>query len=249
MKNFLKFGLLATVLVTLTFVSCKDNEDDGQTLSKKVTKIVGTNGDFTYTCYFDSDSKLTYGENNGGKRTFTYQYTDNQITETATYVSQYSGEAIYYTYYKLENDRITSIEDEEGIITCNYSADGYISSFIYDEDKTIFNVQNGTLSSISLEEEGAVSYKEEYTYNTTKNNLNVDLWFLILEDQPMFGLMGTKFDKLPASKTISNTNNGATVSYVGKYTYVYDGDYLTKIIFTIDDDEESETIVWEIFYE
>ena len=243
MKRILKFGTVAMMLAAFTFASCsKDNEDDEQkTLSKKVTKIVYTEDDYTYTCNFNSEGMITSSQSNSGSRIWTYQYSGNTITSTLT-----DDDYTFVCNYTIENGIIVSEESEDGIALYNHSADGYISTLQYEGGKTIFNVKNGDLISISRENEGVIEYELSFEYGSTKNNLNVDLWFVILEDEPLFGLFGKKFEKLPSAAKYSNGKNSYTINY----TYEYDGDYLNKIIYTYESNEEDpETYVWKIFYE
>lgn len=251
MKRIFKFGTMAIMLATFAFVSCsKDNDDDEpKTLSKKVTRMVAIDGDYTTTCYFDSEGRVTSTQNEGGTRTWTYQYSGNKITSTLKDVTDPDNNYSVVWNYTMENGRIVSEESSNGSSTYNYSADGYITSIDFGSGKTNFIVKDGLLESINSEEDGVIDYEEHYTYGQTKNNLNVSLWFTIFDDEPLFTLMGTNFEKLPSSKTSTYISESGKRSYLINYNYEYDGDYLTKIICTCEDGDDTATFIWEIFYE
>ena len=246
MKRILKFGTVAMMLAAFTFASCsKDNEDDEQkTLSKKVTKIAYTEDDYTFTTYFDSEGRCTSSQDDSGSRTWTYQYSGNKITSTLIDIDD-DGDYTFVSNYTMENGIIVSEENKYGISLYNHSADGYISTIQYEGGKTIFNVKNGDLISISREDEGVIEYELSFEYGSTKNNLNVDLWFEILEEEPLFGLYGKKFEKLPSAMKCSDGKSSYTINF----TYEYDGNYLKKIITQYGHKEKPETFFWEIFYE
>lgn len=248
----------------------KDDEIEIKILPRKVTKIIESDGyDYSYTYVFDSDGRIIQEIDNNND-TYTYQYTSDLITRTTNSIDTLSSYNLRSIEYIIENERISSYVLKYGHqgkyewngrplfnirrVTCSYSDNGYISkieeaSEIRTEEPNYvieYTVENGNLTSrkiVSWVTESDLYDSETiipYTYNSTLNNLNVNLWFIIMKDKPIMDYLGTRFKKLPATETGAN-------NYL--FSYEYDGEYLTKITRSYDANGTKNTRIWEIFYE
>ena len=260
MKHILNYGLMAAMVAAVTFTSCsKDNEEDEIELSilpKKVTKIESSN-QFTYE--FDSDGRI-FKTTNAFYST-TYQYTNHYII-----VSYATTDINFSTIVKFEphNGWITSVKYLESIddgvyketnkMKYSYSADGYLStmkSTIYGSvSNSNYCVENGVVKSISGDGDGIV-ISSTFTYNSKiPNNLNINLWNILYNTEPLFGdKLGKRFVQLPTSYTAVGKDGEEEESMSCDFSYEYDGDYLKKITSIQNYDGETETTTYEIFYE
>lgn len=257
MKNILKLGLLACLVTAFVFAGCKKDDDDENTgteniLPKKVTKIVETieytfdddleNRIYNYNYYFDENGKLIkdeYFRNGELKESTTYQYTENSIKyDDAT--------------CRVEKGRISQLDYDGGTVTFSYSAEGFLSSYSYtdeSEGKTYtselkYTYENGNIVKIENNEDGD-SYIVEYSYGNTLNNLNVDLFFIYEDMLPFTGYFGKRVNNLPSSMVGKSIEDGKTeVDKTTTFTYIYDGEYLTKI----EESQGNDKRTYEIFY-
>ena len=251
MNKLFKIGFmscLAAATILSTSCSKDDEEDNGsdiQVLQKKVKEIISTYKDDKDYYYFDSEGRITKfehtyeGQNLGYT---TYSYTDSEITVESTITTDLT--------YTLENGRITKGSAESYNITFEYTKDGYIAKITENDeiveftDVTTYTIENGNVSNIKIERNGKLDENAKLFYNNTPNNLNVDLGLFMLGSplEKISGAYGKSFKNLP-SKVVA-TDGEDTVE--ATYEYVYDGDYLTKIIFTNEDSIKSTV---EIIYE
>lgn len=241
MKNILKFGLLACLATAFVFAGCKkdddDNNGDSGILPKKVSKIVETrvvDGESSdpYTSNFDTDGRLVSGGRS--EKSVQYNYSDNAIEE----IFNNKGKTTT-SVYKVSDGRIVDLDG--GKIT--YSSEGYLSLIDFDEFETEFTIIDGKLTEMeSRESEDGKTYstKYQFTNDNTLNNLNVDLSYFFLLEGICPGYFGKRLKYLPSSQIEVGGDNEIT-----KFTYTYDGDYLTKIIVQFDD---NESLICEIFY-
>ena len=260
MKHILNYGLMAAMVAAVTFTSCsKDNEEDENELSilpKKVTKIESSN-QFTYE--FDSDGRI-FKTTNAFYST-TYQYTNNSVIVSYAIMDINDTTIIQF---ETKNGRITSAKYLESIddgvyketnkMKYSYSADGYLStmkSTIYGSvSNSNYCVENGVVKSISGDGDGIV-ISSKFTYNSKiLNNLNINLWYVLYNTEPLFGdKLGKRFVQLPTSYTAVGKDGEEEESMSCDFSYEYDGDYLKKITSIISYDGETETTTYEIFYE
>ncbi|MBO4603608.1 MAG: hypothetical protein J5651_10670 [Salinivirgaceae bacterium] len=256
MKKLLNYGMIACLMAAFVFAGCKKDDDDENaetvnTLPKKVTKIVETIEyifDETietsiYNYYFDENGRLTkdeYFRNGELKESDTYQYTENSIKYDDVTCS-------------VEKGRISQLAHDNQLVKFNYSADGYLLSYSYShkyEGKTYtsdlkYTYENGNIVKIENDEYGDL-YIVEYSYGNTLNNLNVDLFFIYEDMMPFTGYFGKRVKNLPSSMVGKSIEDGKTeVDKTTTFTYIYDGEYLTKIEESQDDGDK---ITYEIFY-
>lgn len=240
-------------------------------LPKKVTKIVESDGyDYSYTYIFDSEGRIIQEINNDND-VYTYQYTSNLITRTLNSIDTINVTGPNRIEYNMENGRISSYvlkSGEQGAYTengrplfnvrratCSYFDNGYISkieqvSEIHTEEPssvTEYTIENGCV--VTEKHKSWVSDSDEYdnetnilyTYNSTLNNLNVNLWFIISWEKPIMDYFGTRFKKLPSTEMWGTTRDYS-------YSYEYDGEYIIKIVRSYGEGTK-DTQIWDIFYE
>lgn len=251
MNKLFKIGFmscLAAATILSTSCSKDDEEDNGsdiQVLQKKVKEIVSTYKDDKDYYYFDSEGRITKieqtykGQNVGNT---TYSYTDSEITVESTITTDLT--------YTLENGRITKGSSKSNNITFEYTKDGYIAKITenheIDEftDVSTYTIENGNVSNIKIERNGKLEGNAKLFYNNTPNNLNVDLGLFMLGSplEKITGAFGKSIKNLP-SKAVAIDGDD---TFEASYEYVYNGDYLTKIISTIEDSDQK---IVEIIYE
>ncbi len=260
---------MAAMVAAVTFTSCsKDNEEDEIELSilpKKVTKIECTNA-AGYPIIYEFDSEGRISKTTTVLSSTTYQYTNNSVISS----SEVLGINVTTTIkFETKNGRITSIkytestddgvnEDEYGQIKYSYSTDGYLSTMngemLDNEIKADYHIENGIVKSISGN--GAIEGSNTdalitFTYsNKILNNLNVNLWNLIIGSVPLLNdKFGKRFVQLPTSITMIGKEGEEEETLTYNFSYEYDGDYLKKISSIISYDGETQTTSYEIFYE
>ncbi len=270
MKHILNYGLMAAMVTAVTFSSCtKDNEEDEIELSilpKKITRIEGSNyfsgNQFSYE--FDSDGKIIkttkafYSE--------TYQYTDNSViwsgeilginvSTTAKWESK-NGRITSIKYTSFSDDGV-DVDEEYGQMKYSYSANGYLSTMEGtmggSKIKATYCVENGIVKSISSDTEGdeTIISMTNFAYSSKiLNNLNVNIWNILYDAEPIFGdKLGKRFVQLPTSCTFVGKNGEEEESMSYTFLYEYDGDYLKKITSIQNYDGKTEATTYEIFYE
>lgn len=227
----------------------------GDILPKKVSKIVETwedseDGKQTKIYLFDSEGRITKSYREGKSYNSTFEYTENSI--------KFTEDDGYITIFNIENGRITSRTNENGEHKgeYGYSPDGYLVS--RGEEK--FTIENGLMTKDSYWESDGNSteynWEGKFTYGNNLNNLNVDLFLLLLEidDDAVFtGLYGNRIKLLPTlvESTDYYTKNGVKdkEDYEKvEFTYEYSGEYITKIKEKEIEDGEIDETVYEIFY-
>lgn len=242
-------------------------------LPKKVVKISEKNSedDPTVTFYcFDENGRITKLESEE----------DGVLDETSTDYYTYTDKTIEYANtdnffpkiekYEVDNGVITKLTEPEDLDTrttiFNYSERGYLSSMKWTSDYSDgiieLTEENGYLVSshekYTIKEKSEIEtreYESVFTYDGKLNNLNVDLGFLIYEElyTSFMNMTGKRFQGLPSKLTSTVKETGEIAEYF-TYHYTYDGEYVTKIVVYIHEDEthvEEDDIfyIFEIFYE
>lgn len=248
-------------------------ENGFKILPKKVVKISekSSEDDPTVTFYcFDENGRITKLESEE----------DGVLDETSTDYYTYTDKTIecedkheYYTEidkYEIDNGVITKLTEPEDLDTrttiFNYSERGYLSSMKWTSDYSDgiieLTEENGYLVSshekYTIKEKSEIEtreYESVFTYDGKLNNLNVDLGFLIYEElyTSFMNMTGKRFQGLPSKLTSTVKETGEIAEYF-TYHYTYDGEYVTKIVVYIHEDEthvEEDDIfyMFEIFYE
>lgn len=239
--------MVACLTAAFVFAGCKKDDDENSEtqnlLPKKVTKIIEDYGDGDiYTYYFDGNGRLTKDESfYKGKLddSDTYQYTENSI--------KYDGVTC-----SVENGRISQfVFDDGSTVKFNYSG-GYLSSYLYKEiydgetytSELTFTYKDGNLVEVQNNEDGDL-YIVKYSYGQALNNVNVDLMFLFEDIMPFTGYFGKRTKNLPSSMAGTSIENGKTKEgKTSTFTYVYDGEYITKI----EETRGEKKRTYEIFY-
>ncbi|MBR2193990.1 MAG: hypothetical protein IJ911_00100 [Salinivirgaceae bacterium] len=257
MRKILNYGLVACLTAAFVFAGCKKDDDEGQNaetqniLPKKVSKIVETvertfeetSKTSIYIYYFDENGKLIKDESfyNGElEESVIYQYTENSIKYDDVTCNVEKGRISQLVY-----------DEDETTVKFNYSADGYLASylFIYEykgetySSEMKYTYENGNV--VELENKGE-DYIVKYSYGQTLNNLNVDLFYIYEDLMPFTGYFGKRVKNLPSSMVGMSVEDGKTeVDKTTTFTYIYDGEYLTKIEESQGDDYKR---TYEIFY-
>ena len=256
MKKLLNYGLIACLMAAFVFAGCKKDDDDENAetvniLPKKVSKIVETverTFDETsitriYIYYFDENGKLIKDESfyNGElEESDTYQYTENSIKYDDVTCNVEKGRISQLAY-----------DEDETTVKFNYSADGYLASYLYIYEykgetyssEMKYTYENGNV--VELENKGE-DYIVKYSYGQTLNNLNVDLFYIYEDLMPFTGYFGKRVKNLPSSMVGMSVEDGKTeVDKTTTFTYIYDGEYLTKFEESQGDDDKR---TYEIFY-
>ena len=272
MKHILNYGLMAAMVAAFTFTSCSKDDDDDEKLEielsilpKKVTKIECTNA-AGYPIIYEFDSEGRISKTTNVLYSTTYQYTNNSVISSSD--SEVLGINVTTTIkFETKNGRITNIkytvstddsvnEEEYGQLKYSYSADGYLSTMEGTMNRTVtksnYCIENGVIKTISGN--GAIEGSNTiytFTYsNKILNNLNVDLWNLIIGSEPLLNdKFGKRFVQLPTSITAIGKDGEEEETLTYNFSYEYDGDYLKKISSTISYDGETQTTSYEIFYE
>lgn|GEM_PF-6059059 len=170
----------------------------------------------------------------------------------------------------IENGKITKLTESRDLdirtTIFDYSERGYLSSMKWASDYSDgiieLTEENGYLVSsnkkYTIKEKSEIDtreYESVFTYDDKLNNLNVDLSFLIYEElfTTFTNMTGKRFQGLPSKLTSTVKETGEIAEYF-TYHYTYDGEYVTKIVVYIHDDEthvEEDDIfyMFEIFYE
>ena len=253
MKRLLNYGLVASLMVAFVFAGCKKDDDDQNTetqniLPKKVSKIVDNASERSkYIYYFDENGRLIKDESfykGELEDSDTYQYTENSIQYGTVTCS-------------VENGRITNLvsvdsDNEKMTAKFNYSADGYLTSYLYTDEykgKTYsseikYTYENGNIVEIENKDEDG-SYIVKYSYGETLNNLNVDLIFLYEDIMPFSGYLGKRTKNLPSSMVGTSVGDEESEEVsTSTFSYIYDGEYLTKI----EETHGNKKRTYEIFY-
>ena len=271
MKHILYYGLMAAMVAAFTFTSCSKDDDDDEKLEielsilpKKVTKIESSNysngNQFTYE--FDSEGRIIKKTN--AFYSTIYQHTDNSVISS----SEVLGINVTTTAkFETQNGRITSVkytestddgvnEEEYGQLKYSYSADGYLSTMEGTMNRTVtksnYCIENGIIKTISSDIEGGeASSSTTFTYNSKIfNNLNVNVWYILYDTEPLFGdKLGKRFVQLPTSITMIGKEGEEEETLTYNFSYEYEGDYLKKISSILTYEGETETTTYEIFYE
>ena len=246
-------------------------------LPKKVTKIESSNysngNQFTYE--FDSEGRIIKKTN--AFYSTIYQHTDNSVisssevlginvTTTAKFETQ-NGRITSVKYTESTDDGVN--EEEYGQLKYSYSADGYLSTMEGTMNRTVtksnYCIENGVIKSISSNIEGdetsilmtnsgsiaVTNISMIFTYNSKiLNNLNVNIWYLLYDTEPLFGdKLGKRFVQLPTSITMIGKEGEEEETLTYNFSYEYDGDYMKKISSILTYEGETETTTYEIFYE
>lgn len=266
MNRKLTFIMTAMFCITLILVSCsKDNDSDTQTgsgkvLEKKITKIIRTiskqKGSDTLKFLYSSDNQLetieyylsNRGHHNGSYSLFRYnnsiEFFDNN-THAEDRGAKLSSE--------MENGRSISINLGKMGCNCLYTEDGYLQALntsekykdIYEDWFTKYTITNGLLQQSIVSDESSESNEKIYKfeYSTTKNNLNLDIFYFICGDylfdfpdvnnditkiSSLGSIFGKRYEYLP-SKIILQEDSNENESNGFDVIYNLDGDYIIKI--------------------
>ncbi len=229
MKRIFEFGLIAIVLSAFTFTSCSNN------LPKKVQNIVMKNNGKDYCVIsFDSEGRLLNLKKK--YRNTEFKYLDSSIN----FIENGGTEC---GFANIEKDRIVVSPNGK----FSYSPNGYLKSIVsfgseeYNiPSKEIFNiiVENGKISKCKMNDNDLT-----FLYGNACNNLNVDLsylFFLFYDDvwTVLTNRLGERLDYLPSAIYENNKLNV-------KFSYEYDGKYLSKIVMG----NESDNYSFELYYE
>ncbi|MBQ3616998.1 MAG: hypothetical protein II939_02390 [Bacteroidales bacterium] len=248
-------------------------ENGFKILPKKVVKISekSSEDDPTVTFYYFDEKGRIYKSDS---------WEDGVLDETSTDYYTYTDKTIECAYTKNYHSYIEKLEIENGLITkfsetndneermtiFGYSDKGYLSSMKWTSDYSDgiieLTEENGYLVSshekFTTKEKSKIEtseYESVFTYDGKLNNLNVDLGFLIYEElyTSFMNMTGKRFQGLPSKLTSTVKETGEIAEYF-TYHYTYDGEYVTKIVVYIHEDEthvEEDDIfyMYEIFYE
>lgn len=228
MKHILRFCLIATALIV--FVNCSNST---KILPKKVQNIVVTkNESNSIVLYFDSNGRLS--ELKDQYDHCVYQYFKDSI------ISIHNGDTTF-DYGKIQKGRII----EYPPFDFSYTPDGYFKAF--GEGIYVSNtVENGKITRAKfLDNDLTFLYKKDI-----QNNISVDfsyLYFCLDDWRPLSGflfsgLMGKRTEYLPTEIYKDN-------ELLVRYTYEFDGEYLTKIIMNDKMNYRRSEVIFEIYYE
>lgn len=251
----------------MTFEEQSGESSDIEILPKRIKKVVesfegeGETGKNIYEYFYDSEGKLSSlnvtedGEIEPWKGTYTYS--SNQL------VIKEIGSDNQTEIYTLENGKATNYKS-------TYPDDDIFdeSTFIYAGDylnqvKGISECEYPFTENFTFIEGKLIQYKWiddeqddiytllEFTYGQQLNNLNLDLFGIIIADHFenvenlfIYGITGKRSIYLPEEMKASGIDD-EDEEYSVSFKYEVKGDYITKIIM----DADEWKWVYEIYYE
>lgn len=255
----------------MTFEAEPEEVEDIKILPKKITKVIEHEGDdndptiYEYT--YDGQGKIKSvreTESDGEVRNYICSYTTDQITMNA--------DDKYIAKLLLEDGRAKSYEFKEIGVTYDFSYNGeYLSETKGKEDgdpiTENFSFISGKLTAYNYvyDEEPEIKGSAEFFNVKQLNNLNIDLFSFIasstfdtfMGESLWFGVCGKRSQYLPEEIKCTEPKwdeDGDIVTgyetYVIKFDYKMDGDYIKEITLTSGEEGEEE-VEWryEIFYE
>lgn len=180
-----------------------------------------------YEFQYDSNERLVSGF---GKMAVSFEYTDNSV------IVRYTDGGDIRETFLLNNGK--SIKYDDGSI--EYNSEGYLSKYQDEKYENSFVVVDGNMTEYAKTRNNQEREKCSFEYGDTKNNLNIDLFFVLDED--LFGsnlmdasiacVIGKRTNKLPSKIKGYYLDGEDRIEYEYEHTYEFDGDYLSKIIVT-----------------
>lgn len=241
--------LLCSVCV---FSACSDDDENTPTdggaitiLPKKVVQIVqiesGSSNDTTVYAY-DTEGRIKSVKSKYNTEAF--QYTADKIVMT-------SNSEI--TTFNLKDGKVTTEVNEER--SCSYEYNGVYLKKVPGEDSDgkfleEYIIENGNVKTLTSKYEGDPDEFFAFTYGTTLNNANVDLFAVCtgweeVTDARLLGICGKRFLNLPSKVINSGMDDDEPFSDTYDYTYEVKDGYVTKVT-EVDTDS---SIVYMITYQ
>ena len=225
-------------------------------LPKKIVKIenhwtedgVHDKGDTDYDFIYDAEGRLISYRDKYDR--YVFKYTKNSII--------YKDGDGYDMVLTFDGNRV---ESEKGgrhgeVNSYYYSSDGILQKITLDDDgEALFTIQNGLITSIEEyypeDEEGG---KLTFEYTDVKNNLNLDLFYLLFGggmDHPYLAdAYGKRMPYLPSKILGTYTYEGESEADNYKFDYQFEGDYLKTVTIINYGEEENDVYSVEqyVFY-
>ena len=256
----------------MTFEEQPEEGEDIEILPKRIKKIIESFEDYqaengigknVYEYSYDATGRISSvkvtedGEAEPWKSTYTYSSNQMIIREiggdnqTETYTLE-NGKAKHYK-------KTYPVHSEFDEFTFNYTGDylSQIKGIIESEYPTTenFTFIGGKLTQYKwIDDEYNNIYELlDFTYNQQLNNLNLDLFGIILtdyfenvEDLFLYGITGKRSIYLPEKVKVSGIDEeDGKYEYPVSFKYEVKDNYITKVIM----DEDGEKCEYEIFYE
>ena len=265
MKTFRFIGVaLLTVLVSVSFFACGDDEDDGgngdkpSPTNKRLVKITTEEGNTTFCNEYTYDSKgrvvKVVNKKNGNNTGHTiYTYTDNLIVKKQYYTS---GSVVNETQYELENGLIVK-KSYGKYIHYTYN-NGYLATLTRSKGGVLYNCtwRDENLQSLkSVDDEGGDSY--EYTsYATPKDFIYQD--HIDDVDSELAPFYGKSSKNLPSKRikvrvndiaSVSSPDATETVTEVFSYDWTMKDGLPVKLIVTEEDQSSPSTMMVDFEWE